>query len=119
MRIAVIGTGSAGRALADGFRRIGHDVVVGTRDPEETAKREEWADSGLPLARFEDAGTGADLVVNATGGMVSLEALAQVDLDGKVLVDVANPLDFSDGFPPRLSVLNTDSLAEQIQRAHP
>jgi predicted dinucleotide-binding enzyme len=119
MRIAVIGTGSAGRALAAGFRRIGHDVVVGTRDPEATAQREEWSGSDLPLVPFSDAAMDADLVVNATGGLVSLEALAEVDLDGKVLIDVSNPLDFSAGFPPRLSVVNTDSLAEQIQRAHP
>jgi 8-hydroxy-5-deazaflavin:NADPH oxidoreductase len=119
MRIAVIGTGSAGRQLAAGFRRIGHDVVVGTRDPGATAQREEWSGSELPLVALADAATDADLVVNATGGLVSLEALAEVDLDGKVLVDVSNPLDFSEGFPPRLSVLNTDSLAEQIQRAHP
>lgn len=119
MRIAVIGTGSAGRELAAGIRRIGHDVVVGTRDPEATAQREEWAGSDLPLASFADAGVGADLVVNATGGQVSLEALAEVDLAGKVLVDVSNPLDFSGGFPPTLTVKDTDSLAEQIQRAHP
>jgi predicted dinucleotide-binding enzyme len=119
MRIAVIGTGAAGRALAAGFRRIGHDVVVGTRDPEGTAQREEWVGSELPLVPFADAATGADLVVNATGGQVSLDALAQVDLDGKVLVDVSNPLDFSAGFPPTLTVKDTDSLAEQIQRAHP
>ncbi|MGY2876812.1 8-hydroxy-5-deazaflavin:NADPH oxidoreductase [Marmoricola sp. URHA0025 HA25] len=119
MRIAVIGTGSAGRQLADGFRRIGHDVVVGTRDPAATAQRDEWAGNDVPLVAMADATTGADLVVNATGGMVSLEAMAQVDLDGKVLIDVSNPLDFSDGFPPRLSVADTDSLAEQIQRAHP
>jgi predicted dinucleotide-binding enzyme len=119
MKIAVIGTGSAGRTLGAGFRRMGHDVVVGTRDPGETSQREEWAGSDLLLVTFADAATDADLVVNATGGMVSLDALAQVDLDGKVLVDVSNPLDFSDGFPPRLSVSNTDSIAEQIQRAHP
>jgi 8-hydroxy-5-deazaflavin:NADPH oxidoreductase len=119
MRIAVIGTGSAGRQLAGGFRRIGHDVVVGTRDPEATAQRDEWAGSDLTLVAFADAATGADLVVNATGGQVSLEALGQVDLDGKVLIDVSNPLDFSAGFPPTLTVKDTDSLAEQIQRAHP
>jgi 8-hydroxy-5-deazaflavin:NADPH oxidoreductase len=119
MRIAVIGTGPAGRTLADGFRRIGHDVVTGTRDPDETGRREEWAGTGHALAAYADATTGADLVVNATGGMVSLDALAQVDLTGKVLLDVSNPLDFSAGFPPTLSVKDTDSLAEQIQRAHP
>jgi len=119
MRIAVIGTGSAGRQLAAGFRRIGHDVVVGTRDPAGTAKREEWAGSDLTLVTFADAAAGADLVVNATGGQVSLAALGQVDLDGKVLLDVSNPLDFSAGFPPTMTVKDTDSLAEQIQRAHP
>jgi predicted dinucleotide-binding enzyme len=117
MRIAVIGTGSAGRALADGFRRIGHDVVTGTREPEVTRARDDWGDGAL--AAYADAATGADLVVNATGGQVSLVALAEVDLAGKVLLDVANPLDFSNGFPPTLSVKDDDSLAEQIQRAHP
>lgn len=119
MKIAVIGSGSVGRTLAPAFRRLGHDVVVGTRDPQATARREEWAGSELPLKAFAEAADGADLVVNATGGMVSLEALSQVDLDGKVLLDVSNPLDFSGGFPPTLSVKDTDSLAEQIQRAHP
>jgi predicted dinucleotide-binding enzyme len=119
MRIAVIGSGSVGRTLAPAFQRLGHDVVVGTRDPGATAQREEWAGSDVPLVAFADAADGADLVVNATGGMVSLEALSQVDLAGKVLLDVSNPLDFSGGFPPTLSVKDTDSLAEQIQRAHP
>jgi predicted dinucleotide-binding enzyme len=119
MRIAVIGTGSVGRQLGAGFRGIGHDVVVGTRDPEATKNREEWADSDLPLVTFGEAGDGADLVVNATSGDVSLEALAEVALDGKVLVDVSNPLDHSGGFPPQLFVKDDDSLAEQIQRAHP
>jgi predicted dinucleotide-binding enzyme len=121
MRIAVIGSGVVGRTLAPAFKRLGHDVVVGTRDPDATARREEWASlgDGVPLVRFDLAGNGADLVVNATGGMVSLEALAEVDLDGKVLLDASNPLDFSAGFPPTLSVKDTDSLAEQIQRAHP
>lgn len=118
MRIAVIGTGSVGRTLATAFARIGHDVVIGTRDPEATRGRDDW-DADLALATYADAAVGAGLVVNATGGQVSLEALAQVDLDGKILLDVANPLDFSAGFPPTLSVKDTDSLAEQIQRAHP
>ena len=118
MRIAVIGTGAVGRTLTDGFRRVGHEVVVGTRDPEETRGRAEWADDP-GLTTFAAAGDGADLVVNATGGNVSLDALADVDLAGKVLVDVSNPLDFSNGFPPTLTVKDTDSMAEQIQRAHP
>lgn len=118
MRVAVIGTGAVGRTLTDGFRRIGHDVVVGTRDVEETRSREEWSDEAA-LMTFGEAGDGADLVVNATSGNVSAAALGQVDLDGKVLLDVANPLDFSQGFPPTLSVKDTDSLAEQLQRTFP
>ena len=64
----------------------------------------------------------ADLVVNATNGQASLSALGEVGSDhlaGKVIIDVANPLDFSQGFPPTLSVKDTDSLAEQLQRAFP
>jgi len=92
MRIAVIGTGSVGRTLTDGFRRIGHEVVVGTRDPDQTRTKPEWSEEA-GLTTFAEAGAGADVVVNATGGQVSLEALAGVDLDGKVLLDVSNPLD--------------------------
>jgi predicted dinucleotide-binding enzyme len=119
MRIAVIGSGVVGRTLGNAFRRLGHDVVVGTRDPEATAARDEWHGQDLPLSTLEEAGVGADLVVNATTGSASLDALAKVDLDGKVLLDVSNPLDFSRGFPPTLTVTDSDSLAEQIQRAHP
>src|SRR5207244_7355833 len=62
------------------------------------------------------------VVFNATAGVASLDALRAAgaeNLEGKVLVDVANPLDFSRGMPPTLSVSNTDSLGEQIQRAFP
>ena len=64
----------------------------------------------------------ADLVLNATNGQASLEVLAAAGEDalaGRVLLDISNPLDFSAGFPPTLSVVDTDSLAEQIQRAFP
>jgi 8-hydroxy-5-deazaflavin:NADPH oxidoreductase len=122
MRIAVIGTGHAGRTLAQGFQRTGHDVVVGTRDPDATRSREEWRGLDLPLAALGVVAGDADLVVNATNGQASLAALGEVGTDhlaGKVILDVANPLDLSQGFPPTLSVKDTDSLAEQIQRAFP
>jgi len=122
MRIAVIGTGHAGRTLAQGFQRIGHDVVVGTRDPDATRGREEWHGLDVPLAALGVVAADADLVVNATNGQASLSALGEVGSDhlaGKVIIDVANPLDFSQGFPPTLSVKDTDSLAEQLQRAFP
>lgn len=115
MRIAVIGTGSVGRHLADALATR-HDVVVGTRDPGVTRERGDW---DLPLVALAEVGE-ADLIVNATNGLASVEALRQVDpAPGTVVLDVANPLDFSAGFPPTLAVKDTDSLAEQLQRALP
>jgi predicted dinucleotide-binding enzyme len=126
VRIAVLGTGPVGRAVAGRLGDLGHDVNLGTREPYETADREDYAawatdHEGLHLYRFEDACTGMELVVNAAGGDVSLGILERVgrDLDGKVLLDLSNPLDHSHGFPPRLFVKDDDSLAEMIQRAHP
>ena len=123
MRIAIIGTGVAGRTLAHGLQRVGHDVVVGHAGPRETTgSREEWAGRDLPLRPLQLVAADVDLVVNATNGMASLAALGEVGSDhlaGKVILDVANPLDFSQGFPPTLSIKDTDSLAEQIQRAFP
>ena len=135
MNIAVLGTGTVGRTLAGKLSELGHEVVVGTRDPEATLARAESDAMGNPpysvwqadhpavrLAPFAEAAASGELVVNATGGGGSLDALAQAgeqNLAGKVLLDVSNPLDFSQGFPPTLSVKDTDSLAEQIQRAFP
>jgi len=122
MKIAVIGTGIVGRTLAQGLQRVGHDVVVGTRDPDEARGREDWLGLDVQLAALGVVAADSDLVVNATNGQASLAALGEVGLDhlaGKVIVDVANPLDFSQGFPPTLSVKDTDSLAEQLQRAFP
>jgi predicted dinucleotide-binding enzyme len=135
MDIAVLGTGMVGQAIAGRLRELGHSVVVGTRDPEATLGRTEpdgmgnppfsaWhaAHEGVAVATFADAAAGAELVVNASSGAASLDVLGLAGADhlaGKVLVDIANPLDFSRGFPPTLSVKDTDSLAEQIQRAFP
>lgn len=118
MEIAVLGTGMVGKTLAAGFQRAGHTVTVGTRDPEVTAGREEWTD--VPLATYAAAAAGADLVVLAVGGTVAEEVLAQADLPrGAIVLDLTNPLDFSNGFPPTLTVKDTDSLAERLQRANP
>lgn len=135
MDIAVLGTGTVGRAIAGRLDELGHLVVVGTRDPKATAARSEPDQTGggslstwlgahprVGLATFADAAAGADLVVNASAGAATLEVLRAAGADnlaGKVLVDVANPLDFSGGFPPTLSVKDTDSLGEQVQRAFP
>lgn len=135
MKIAVLGTGMVGRAVAGRWSALGHDVVIGTRDVDATLARTdadgmgnppyaEWA-QGQPdirLVTFADAGEHGEILVNATSGDGSLAALEAVGADrlaGKVVIDIANPLDFSAGFPPSLSVVNTDSLGEQLQRAFP
>jgi 8-hydroxy-5-deazaflavin:NADPH oxidoreductase len=135
MKIAVMGTGPVGQALAGKLAELGHEVTVGTRDPAETLSRTEpdylgnppfkvWQEAhpGVGLATPAEATGAAELVVNATNGAGSiamLEAAGDQNLAGKVLVDVANPLDYSQGMPPSLFVSNTDSLGEQIQRAFP
>jgi len=119
MRIGILGTGAVGRAFGRVLSELGHEVTIGTRDPEATRVRDEWADSPLTLAAYADLQ--ADLWINATSGHGALAALQAVGpaLDGKVVIDTSNPLDFSHGFPPSLFVSNTDSLAEQLQRGVP
>ncbi|MFJ3924842.1 NADPH-dependent F420 reductase [Streptomyces sp. NPDC090022] len=135
MRYAVLGTGIVGRTVAAKLVSLGHEVVIGTRDPAATLARTEPGETGVgpyavwqashpdvALAPFAGAAAAAEVLVNATGGRVSLDALAAADaahLEGKVLLDIANPLDFSHGFPPSLDPVNTDSLGERIQRTFP
>jgi predicted dinucleotide-binding enzyme len=135
MRIAVLGTGMVGRALAGKLAELGHDVTVGTRDVADTMARREpdmmgnppfsaWAAAHpqLRVADFAEAAGDAEMIVNATAGAASMEVLTAAgerNLAGKVLLDVSNPLDFSSGMPPTLFVVNSDSLAERIQRAFP
>jgi 8-hydroxy-5-deazaflavin:NADPH oxidoreductase len=110
MKVGVLGSGTVGKTIATKLRELGHDVQIGSRSA---------ADDAVP---FADAAAHGELVFNCTAGTASLEALAAADaanLAGKTLVDVANPLDFSKGMPPTLSVCNDDSLGEQIQRAYP
>jgi predicted dinucleotide-binding enzyme len=123
MRIAVLGTGAVGRNVGGRLAELGHEVTLGTRDPEATRAREDYEEvPGAGLATFADAARDADLVVNATNGGATLAVLALTGpepLAGKVLLDLSNPLDFSRGMPPTLLVKDTDSLAEQVQRAYP
>lgn len=135
MKIAVLGTGVVGQQIAGAMDRLGHHVTIGTRDVAATMARKETDGYGNPpvgvwltdhpgvrLATFAEAATGAELVVNATSGTVSLIALqaaGPANLKGKVLVDIANELDFSKGMPPRSLARDDFSLAERIQAAHP
>ena len=124
MRIGVLGTGMVGKTIGSKLVELGHEVTMGSRtadNPDAT----EWAEAaGANAAHgtFADAAAAGELVFNCTGGTVSLDALGAArkeNLAGKVLVDVSNALDFSQGRPPILGVCNTDSVGEQIQRAFP
>ena len=124
MHIGVLGTGTVGRTLAQALVEHGHEVRMGSRAAG-NEKAVAWAEQGGPLASegsFADAAAFGELVFNATAGMASLaalEAAGSEQLAGKVLIDVANALDTSAGFPPTLGVCNDDSLGESIQRAFP
>jgi predicted dinucleotide-binding enzyme len=119
MQIAIVGSGVVARFFGQAFAAAGREVTLGTRDPEQTHTRPEWAEVDLPLAAYADLR--GDVFVNATRGDGSLAALQAVGpaLHGKVLIDASNPLDDSLRFPPSLFVANTDSLAEQLQQALP
>lgn len=122
MHHAVLGTGMVGKAIASKLRSLGHDVTMGARSAENAAATAWAAEHGGRAGTFRQAAAAGQVVWNCTNGVASLEALALAgaeNLAGKVLVDLANPLDFSQGFPPVLSVQGRDSLGEQIQRAFP
>lgn len=124
MKIGVLGTGMVGQAIAGKLVALGHDVKMGARSAT-NEKAVAWAKAAGAKAStgtFADAAAFGELVWNCTAGGGSLEALSAAGADnlrGKILVDIANPLDFSKGMPPSLFVSNTDSLGERIQAAFP
>lgn len=124
MRVGVLGTGMVGETLGSAFVRLGHVVCMGSRSTVNERAHTWVAAHGdsASAGTFADAAAFGEIVFNCTSGVHSMEALMAAGADalaGKVLVDVANPLDFSGGFPPRLAVVGDDSLAEQIQLAFP
>lgn len=132
MKIGVLGTGIVGRTVSEKLAELGHEVQIGTRDPAATRARTsadgfsivEWlsAHPNLTLGTFAETAAHGELLVNATVGSGAIPALEQAGstaLAGKVLMDISNPLDFPQGMPPSLSICNTDSLGETIQRAFP
>jgi predicted dinucleotide-binding enzyme len=124
MRIGILGSGAVGRTLGTAFIERGHDVLIGSRTDGTDATKEWVATTGerASVGTFGSAAAFGEVLVNATGGSNSLAAFAAADpadVAGKVLLDVSNPLDFSAGFPPSLSVPSTDSVAERLQHSHP
>ena len=132
MKVGILGSGVVGQTLGAKLIERGEDLVLGTRTPTGLDDKRgmgpplsEWLSRVGNKARigtFAEAAAHGEIVINATSGMGALEALelaGAANLDGKILMDVSNPLDFSRGMPPLLTVCNTDSLGEQIQRAFP
>ena len=124
MRVGVLGTGEVGRRLAAGFHGHGHEVMIGSR---ETSKSElqDWLSgdgAGIQAGSFAQAAAHGELIVLAVLGDAAQEAIRAAgpeSFSGKVVIDAMNPLDFSHGFPPRLSISGEDSLGERVQRALP
>lgn len=137
MKIAVIGTGTVGQTLAAKLVSLGHEVKMGTRNVADklaaTGKGingnlsfSEWhaANKSVQLGTFAEAAAFGEIILNVTQGGKSINALTLAgakNLDGKVLVDIANPLDSSKGMPPVLlpELSNTNSLGEEIQKIFP
>src|SRR5947209_296446 len=123
-RVGVLGSGEVGRRLAQGFQHRGHEVMIGTRDPGKP-ELHEWLSgegAGVRIGTFPDAAAHGELLVLAVLGNAAEQAIAEAGPDnfnGKVVIDAMNPLDFSGGFPPGLSISGDDSLGERVQRALP
>ena len=124
MKIAVLGTGNVGETIGSKLVALGHTVMMGSRTTNNekslafSAKHNGKASSGT----FSEAAAFGEIIFNCTAGVGSIAALkmaGESNLTGKIIVDVANPLDFSNGMPPSLSIVNTSSLAEEIQKTFP
>lgn len=137
MKIAVFGTGNVGQTLASKLSNLGYEVMIGTRDVNESRERKSPDMYGNPgfgtwitenkkikLGTFAGAASFGEMIINATSGGSSLKAFRSAkkdDLAGKIIIDIANPLDFSKGAPPCLipELSNTNSLGEELQKEFP
>lgn len=123
MQIGVLGSGVTGQTVATKLVQLGHEVMIGSRE-EANPSSVAWArDAGQHAlyGTFMNAASFGELIFNCTMGRYSLPALEMAgaeNLKGKVLIDTSNPIDrTTDRWT--LTVCNTDSLGEQIQRAFP
>ena len=123
MKIGILGTGMVGETLGTKFVQLGHQVKMGSRtaDNESAAKWAKAAGANASQGTFSDAAAFGEVAFICLKGAVFLDVaktLGPTALAGKVLVDVSNPLEFSDG-TMTLSICNTNSLGEQVQKALP
>ena len=121
MKVGILGSGEVGKSFARGFGAIGHEVMIGSRSPEKLSEFVSGQGGRVASGTFNEAASFGDLIVLATLGVATEEAInlaGKQNFEHKVVIDATNPLDFSTG-APRLSVGHTDSLGEQVQRTLP
>jgi 8-hydroxy-5-deazaflavin:NADPH oxidoreductase len=130
MKIGILGSGDVGRKLGDGLIEIGHEVKIGTRDPNKeqivqwVRNHGEVDKQKASVGSFSEAASFGDMVIIATQWDGTINAIKMADsatknFAGKIVIDVTNPLDFSKGMPPKLAVGHTDSAGETVQRLLP
>ena len=131
MKVGVLGSGTVGQTIGTKLVGLGHEVYMGSREAanpkaiawanKENVKKNDGTNKRALFGTFANAAEFAEIIFNCTLGSASLDALQQagaVNLSGKILMDVSNPLEYgNEGWS--LTVCNTDSLGEQIQRAFP
>jgi hypothetical protein len=124
MKVGILGTGDVGRALGTAFLQLGHEVKMGAREAS-NEKSTKWAgEMGTKASHgtFAEAATFGELIVLATLGVANESAIRMAGPERfktKIVIDATNPLDFSRGMPPSLTVGHTDSAGEQVQRLLP
>jgi predicted dinucleotide-binding enzyme len=124
MRIGILGTGMVGQTIGTRLTQLGHDVRMGSREAGNEKSRK-WVLQAGPRASsgtFSEAAGFGEVVFNCTSGdgsIPALKAAGEKNLEGKVLIDVSNPLNTSKLPLPELSICNDDSLGERIQREFP
>ena len=125
MKIGVLGTGMVGETIGSKLIEIGHQARMGSRTASNEKSAAFVAKHGAGKASagtFTEAAAFGEIIFNCVRGTEAISALKSAEeknLSGKILVDLSNPLDFSHGMPPTLSISNTSSLAEEIQKTFP
>lgn len=110
MELGILGTGHVAQLLAAAWKKAGHDITLGSRDP--GSKR-----VAFPVKTLVEAASGADIIINAIVGSAALETISSIDADaftGKTVIDVSNAVT-----PTFELVYPNASLAEKLQEALP
>lgn len=122
MRLGFIGSGGVARVLGTAYAELGHEVMLGSRDPSKLA---DWIAEDRPnraIGTFMDVAEHGDVVflcVPATAIASAIDIAGAERLQGSTLVDLVNPMDFSDGVPPKFTATVGNSIGEAVQMLLP